>query len=191
MKIDFIQILKENGLSPKEILALAQSFKTVEIAKNKYFVRYEDRMNKIGILLEGIMISRFTAESSGKEIVSKFYYPNGDFIVVDFNSFKDKKCSTEEIQAISNSKLMILSFDKYHDLIQKYPSIQKMVKDFAEQSYLKALNRIKDFQSLSKVELIRNFTENHKEILNQIQVQDKASYLGMSRNVFTNNLKKI
>ena len=184
------KLLTENNIPTDAILELRDIFKAETIKKNGYFIRYGNRMNKIGILYEGVLVSRFS-NSSGKEVASKFYFPKGDNLVVDYYSFINQLNSEEEIQAIENSKLLIINFDAYNSFIQKFPFANRMIKEFAEQSYLKALNRIREFQLLNAKERVEKFNETHSEILNKLMIKDKSSYLGITRNIYTNSLKKI
>ena len=184
------KLLIDNDIPKDAIPELRKIFKSETIKKNEYFVRYGKKMNKIGILLDGTLVSRFS-NSQGKEIASKFYFPKGDNLVVDYYSFINQLSSEEEIQAIENSKLLIIDFDNYNSFIQKFPFINRMIKEFAEQSYLKALNRIREFQLLDAKERVEKFNKTHNEIINKLMIKDKSSYLGITRNIYTNSLKKI
>ena len=183
-------LLKENNIPEKAIIELSNKFQALTIKENDFFVQYGEKMNKIGILYEGVLVSRFT-NSEGKEVASKFYFLNGNILVVDYYSFINKLKSDEEIQAIENSKLLIIDYDDFKYLIKEYPILQNIIKDFAEQSYLKALDRIRDFQLLNAKERIEKFIKSHKDIINKVMIKDKSSYLGMTRNIYTNNFKKI
>jgi len=188
--MDIEKILSENNIPKDAIIELSGKFQAQIIKENDFFIQYGKRMNKIGILYEGLLISRYT-NNEGKEVASKFYFPKGDNLVVDYYSFINQLNSDEEIQAIENSKLLTINYDDYNFLIKEFPQLQNMIKEFAEQSYLKALNRIRDFQLLNTKERIRKFIKTHNPIINRVMIKDKSSYLGMTRNIYTNNLTKI
>lgn len=190
MELNINEILNKNGLSPDSIIELSKRFKPIELKKNDYFIKYGEKMNIIGILYQGVLVSRYI-DDNGKKATSKFYYPNGDIIVADYFCFKNQMDSTENIQAIENSILLTLSFNDYQLLIKEYPSIQRMVSEYSEQSYLKALNRIRDFQLLNAEQRVKKFINSHRKVSNKLSIKDKASYLGLSRNVFTEKMKKI
>lgn len=190
MESNFIELLKKIGLSKEIGAELASKLTETTLKKNEYFIKYGQKMNKIGILYKGVLVSRYSSDE-GKEVASKFYYPLGDTIVVDYYCFKNQLNSDEQIQAIEESNLLTLSFEEYNILINKYPAIQKAVISFTEKSYLKALNRIRDFQLLDAETRVKQFVEHHQTISDKVLVRDKASYLGISRNIFTKSLKKI
>jgi signal-transduction protein with cAMP-binding, CBS, and nucleotidyltransferase domain len=184
------KLLIDNNVPKDALLELRNVFKGEKIKKNEYFIRYGKKMNKIGILYDGILVSRFS-DSKGKEVASKFYFPKGDKLVVDYYSFVNQLNSEEEIQAIENSILLVINYTDYKKLSEKYSFFDRLIKKFAEESYLKALKRIRDFQLLKAKERIENFNKTHKEIINKLKITDKSSYLGVSRNIYTINLKKI
>jgi len=188
--MDITQIIKQSGLSEKAIMELSNKLKPQIVEAKDYFVRYGDKMNKLGILYEGVLVSRYSDEK-GNEIVSKFYFPEGDYLVTDYYSFRNNIRSNEEIRAVEKSIILVLKSEDFKYLTQQYPSLQNFVMQFAEDSYLKALTRIRDFQLLNAKERIKKFLITHEAIVNKVMVKDKASYLGMTRNIFTNNMKKV
>ena len=188
--LNISQVLKQYDLPHKAIIELSEKLRPIVIEKDQYFVRYGEKMNRIGILYKGILVSRYSSEE-GEEIASKFYYLGGDTIVADYHCFKNQLPSDEEIQAIERADLLTLSCENYIYLLQKYPSFQKLVIESTEMSYLKALRRIRDFQLLNAENRVKKFVQKHVSIADKIMVKDKASYLGMSRNRYTESAKKI
>jgi signal-transduction protein with cAMP-binding, CBS, and nucleotidyltransferase domain len=187
--MDITQIIEQSGLPKEAIMEFSKRLKPEIIEAKDYFIRYGEKMNKLGILYEGVLVSRYSDEN-GNEIVSKFYFPEGDNLVTDYYSFKNNIESSEEIRAIEKSKMLVLKNEDFKHLIQRYPSLQNLVIRFAEESYLKALSRIRDFQLLNAKDRIKKFLVTHESIVNKVMVKDKASYLGMTRNIFTDNMKK-
>lgn len=185
---DFEEYLRKFNLPQKVILDILEVLNESQIQRKGYFVRYNDLVNKIGVLVKGILVSRYICEN-GKEITSKFYYSKGDFIVVDYQSFMSSGVSKEEIQAEEDSLVLTLSKFEYTNLLERHPVLNKLIKDIAEESYLKSLCRIRDFQSLSAKQRVEKFTLNHRSLMRSVKIQDAASYLGISRNVFTKSLK--
>lgn len=183
-------ILEQFGLGGEAITEFSQSLSARTIAKNEYFVRYKEKMDRIGILYKGILVSRYCSED-GQEITSKIYHPKGDNIVVDYYSFLKQLDSSEEIQAVEDSKLLVLKHRDLDRLVKSYPQLQELVTNFSDQSYLKALDRIRDFQLLKARERVEKFIYKYGETAARIKIRDKASYLGMSRNVFTESVKKL
>lgn len=187
--MDITETLENSALPKEAIFEIVNKFVPLIIDEREYFIKYGERMNKIGIIYKGTLVSRYS-NKEGKEVASKFYYQQGDNLVVDYNSFKNNLPSEEEIQAIEKSTLLTLTFNDYKYLINKFPALQASIAKLAEDSYIKALQRIRDFQLLNNKERIENFHSTHEQIVGKLMVKDKASYLGMSRNIYTNNIIK-
>lgn len=85
--MNLTQFTSKYRVSPAALLDLSKRIRSVKLSKGSYFINYEEKMNKIGVLLDGILVSRYSTED-GKEITSKFYYPQGNIIVVDYYCFK-------------------------------------------------------------------------------------------------------
>lgn len=188
--MDIMKTLRQIGLPEEAIMEFSSRLKPEVIEAKDYFVKYGEKMNKIGILYEGVLVSRYS-DNEGNEITSKFYFSEGDNLVTDYHSFKNNLESDEEIRAIEKSKMLILKQEDFKYLVQKYPLLQNLVIKFAEDSYIKALMRVRDFQLLNTKERVKKFLNTHKAIVNKVMIKDKASYLGMTRNIFTENMNKI
>ena len=148
--MDIEQILKEDNFSSEIINEISNILKAEIIGKGEYFVKYNNKMDRIGIIMNGLLVSRFVSEGK-KTITSKFYHSKGDIFIADFFSFKNQTISNEEIQAVEDSYLMTISYKNYNYLIKKYPEVQKLVSEYLEENYLKALDRVRDFQTLFKI----------------------------------------
>jgi len=188
--MNILKYLNQIGLNPKVIIELSKRLKPLKINKNDAFIQAGERMDRIGILLNGLLVSRYVSDE-GKEIASNFYYPQNEIIVVDFESFKNQSITEETIVAIETSHLLVLSYYDFQDLIQEYPTFQKYIFDVFDENHFKAIERLRDFQSLKAIDRVRKFTESHGEIIGKLMVKDKASYVGVSRNIFTTFLKKL
>ena len=188
--MDLTKFLNNSDIPIEIIQELTDRFTPLNIKKGGFFIHHKEKMNKIGILIDGILVSRYISEK-GDKVASKFYFSDGDFIVADYNCFIKQLDSDEEIQAIEESRLLTISYEDFNSLIENHQYFLKLVYEYAESGYLKALGRIRDLQILDKEQIIRKFLKTHKTIFDKLPVKDKASYLGMHRNIFTKKLKEI
>ena len=146
---------------------------------------------KIGILQNGLMISTYLSEK-GKEEVSRIYSKiNGNIIVSNHESFYYNQSSTENVKAIEESHLMVLTKNDLEKMLNKYPELSNVAKDISEQSYINAIARIKEFQSYSAKERIEIHYKKYKGLFSKISKQHLASFLGINRNDFTKFLNEI
>ena len=77
------------------------------LKKGESFIDYNEKTQKIGILIRGLLYSTYMAES-GTEWVSRFFFPPNNFIVSNHRSFYLGKNSSESIRAYEDSELICI-----------------------------------------------------------------------------------
>jgi CRP-like cAMP-binding protein len=160
------------------------------LKKGESFIDYNEKTQKIGILISGLLYSTYMAES-GTEWVSRFFFPPNNFIVSNHRSFYLGKNSSESIRAYEESELICIEKEEFKYLLDNNPKFERTVRILAEESYIQALERIHSFQSLNAEQRIRKFFDEYPELGKKLQRQHIASYLGIHRNILTRFLYKI
>lgn len=160
------------------------------IKKGESFIDYGEKMQKIGILINGLLFSTYIAES-GTEWVSRFFFPPNNFIVSNHRSFYQEKNSSESIRAYEDSELICIEKEEFKYLLDHNSKFERTVRILAEESYVQAIERIHSFQSLNAEQRIRKFFDEYPELGKKLQRQHIASYLGIHRNILTRFLYKI
>jgi CRP-like cAMP-binding protein len=160
------------------------------LKKGESFIDYDEKTQKIGILISGLLYSTYMAES-GTEWVSRFFFPPNNFIVSNHRSFYLGKNSSESIRAYEDSELICIEKEEFKFLLDHNPKFERTVRILAEESYIQALERIHSFQSLNAEQRIRKFFDEYPELGKKLQRQHIASYLGIHRNILTRFLYKI
>ncbi|WP_372946941.1 Crp/Fnr family transcriptional regulator [Mariniphaga sp.] len=160
------------------------------LKKGDSFINYDEKTQKIGILISGLLYSTYIAES-GTEWVSRFFFPPNNFIVSNHRSFYLGKNSSESIRAYEDSELICIEKEEFKYLLDHNSKFERTVRILAEESYIQALERIHSFQSLNAEQRIRKFFEEYPELGKKLQRQHIASYLGIHRNILTRFLYKI
>jgi len=181
----------EYNLSPEDIKKMAPYLKPLVLNKGDIFIESGKKNQKIGILQSGLMISSYISDK-GKEEVSRIYSKiNGYTIISNHESFYYNVSSTENIKAIEETHLMVLSKNDLEEGLRIHPELDKLVQDISETSYINAIERIKEFQSYSAKERIRKHYTKHPKLFSKISKQHYASFLGINRNDFTKFLNEI
>jgi CRP-like cAMP-binding protein len=162
----------------------------VTLKKGETFLDYGDQSQKLGIVLNGLLYSSYVSEN-GQEWISNFFYPPNHAIISSHESFLLGKKSTESIRAYENSTLIFITKSEYDTLTTQNPELEHMVRIIAEESYVHALRRVYDFQSLTASQRVRKFISENGDLVSRVQRQHIASYLGIHRNIFTRILHKI
>lgn len=189
--INTIQIVLNNfQIDKQDLLSIFKHLKYIEIKKGDTFCDAGRTCNRLGILLEGLLMAKFDTDK-GKLNISRFFYSPKNLIVTSFESFKTKKPTDESIVALEDSKLLYLTIEDLEGLYSSVPSVNKIARHFAEQSYINALQRIHDLQVLNIKERIENFYSNNKDLYNRINKIHIASYLRVNRNDLTNTITQL
>jgi CRP/FNR family transcriptional regulator, anaerobic regulatory protein len=162
----------------------------VVLKKGEIFLDYGDQSQKLGIVLSGLLYSTYISEN-GQEWISNFFYPPNHAIISSHESFLQGKKSTECIRAYENSTLIFITKSEYDTLTKQYPELEHMVRVIAEESYVKTLKRVYDFQSLTASQRVKKFVSENSDLVRRVQRQHIASYLGIHRNIFTRVLHHI
>lgn len=162
----------------------------VVLKRGEVFLGYGDQSQKLGIVLDGLLFSSYISEN-GQEWISNFFYPPNHAIISSHESFLQGNKSTESIRAYENSSLIYITKSEYDTLTLQYPELERMVRIIAEESYVNALKRVYDFQSLTASQRVKKFMAENGDLVSRVQRQHIASYLGIHRNIFTRVLHKI
>jgi CRP-like cAMP-binding protein len=162
----------------------------VRLKKGEVFLAYGDQSQKLGIVTEGLLFSSYLSEN-GQEWISNFFYPPNHAIISSHESFLLGKKSTESIKAYEDSTLIYITKSEYDTLTIENPQLDHLVRIIAEESYVHALRRVYDFQSLTASQRVKKFISENKDLVSRVQRQHIASYLGIHRNIFTRVLHKI
>lgn len=163
---------------------------SVSLKKGEIFLDYGDQSQKLGIVLEGLLYSSYVSEN-GQEWISNFFYPPDHAIITSHESFLLGKKSNESIRAYEDSKLIFITKSEFETLTKGHAELEHMVRVLAEESYVQALRRVYDFQSLTASQRVKKFVSQNSDLVSRVQRQHIASYLGIHRNIFTRILHKI
>ncbi len=163
-------------------------FKKKTLSPGSYFCKIGEKTGEIGLLEKGLLKSEYSIDEE-KTIISRFFYPQANPIVTSFESFKQDMESRENIIAIENSEIWCISKKDLYNLYKTFPISNEIGRDYAEASYLRALKKIHQLQSMGSQELLDIFMRENPGLYNKLSKKDIASYLGISERQFS-RLKK-
>lgn len=190
--IEFKEImLSEYNITAEGLKKISSFLKPIKLKKGDVFIKEDLKNDKIGILINGLMISTYISDKGNEEVSRIYAIENGNIIVSNHESFYYDSMSTENIKAIEETMLMKLSKDNLTKILEEYPEFEKIAKDISERSYISGIERIKQFQSYSGKERVANYYFKFKGLFNRINKQHLSSFLGINRNDFTKFLNEI
>jgi len=174
---DFIQEAIPNiSITESEMDEIANQFEVLELDKNEYFLK-QGKISKYFILQEGFLRS-FTLDKSGNEITTSFYQSNR--VLFEPASFFQNQPSTENIQAITNCRGFVSTFEKMNILFHS----SRVFREFARAIIIKEFVAFKQ-QTLSMFnqsaeDRYTQLSHSKKELLQVAQLKHIASFLGIT-----------
>ena len=164
----------------KDIDKIAAKMHPLTLEKGDIFLTEGQTCRKLGVLVNGLLQAYYGIDKTN---ISRFFYTPNNMIVTSFDSFKYQKPSNETIIALEQSTLFYFDFYELNKLYQEVPAMNIIGRDLAEDSYINALHRIHQLQSLEAKERTKLFYQNSSELLPpRLEIQQIASYLKIHRN---------
>lgn len=175
MKLDKDSLNKYN-LTEEEIKLTISSYVPLSVKANEFFLKEGKICNYIGFVTKGILRAYFF-DDFANEITTQFY-PEGS-LIISFDSFNNQIPSKENIRAIEDTDLMVISFEKQKEIYQLVPVWNQICKDLADSISREMLERTRQFQTMSASERYYDFCKKHPDILQKVTLGYIASYIGV------------
>jgi CRP-like cAMP-binding protein len=157
------------------------------LKKNDYFIEQEKKCTEIAYINNGLF--RIYYLKNGIEINTCFCLE--DSIISSFESFISNGNSTENIQAVESSEIVILSkknLSKLYKLNSKWKTLSQVL---TEKECLRLSNRVNNLSFETASKKYQQLLKNQPEIIKRVPVQHIASYLGISRETLSRIRAKI
>ena len=173
------------GIKENEISTIQKNIYPLKISKGEIFCKKGKVCDVIGILLSGILFAEYS--NGDKKIISRFFFLPDNLIVTSFDSFNDRTVSMESIIAHENSYLFCIRYNDLMKLYEEIPALNKLGRILAEISYVKALQRAHDLQTLTSKQRLLKFKKKYEDFYYKLGRSQVSSYLGMD----DSNLRKL
>lgn len=183
-------LLKQNNVTEADRVLIAEHLNFITLKKGEHFSKSGKICDRLGILTDGLLFANFSTPK-GRLNVSRFFYAPQNIIVSSFESFKNQSYSNESITALEESSVLFFTNKGLNQLTEEVPVIDKIIRHFAEVSYISALQRIHDLQVLSAKERVHKFFKHNHELYNKVNKMHIASHLRVHRNDLTSFVKEI
>lgn len=167
-----------NILTDVEIDDLIKIASRKTLKKAEYFIREGETCNKVSFVLSGSLRSYYTSDK-GEEITYCITFPNS--LMTAYSSFLTAQPTQENIQAITQTELLIINKKKFEDLTQQNANWIYFLKTIAEQQYIELEKRIFLLQKSDATKRYADLVKNQPEYIQKIPLQYLASYLGITQ----------
>lgn len=174
--------------SEGEIREALNLFSIRTLKKSEHFVAQGEPCTQIGFIISGICRSHYLS-AKGEDITYCFRFP-GEFMVA-YSSFITGQGSLEDMQALSDTELLVISKSDVDRLADTSATWMKFLKITAEQQFIELEKRIFQLQRINALSRYEDLLNNQPEYVQQIPLHYLASYLGITQRHLSRIRKEI
>ena len=169
-------IIDTFNFSEVEFENIQEFFRPMEIKKGGFFLEQGQYSRQLGFVEKGIL--REFLYVNGKEITKWFSTPS--YFAVDLSSFLNKELATVNYQALTDTKLLVISREDYDKIGQKIPKWDKLEKLFLTKCFSVLENRVISHLAMNAEERYKQLFDFQPMLFNQVPLNYIASMLGMT-----------
>lgn len=167
-----------NILTDDDIDSFESKVTYKKLEKGDFFIKEGKTSKEIAFVISGLFRS-FYYSSIDEEVTYCFTFSNS--FVSAYSSFLSQTKTVENIQALTDIELFIISRDELLKLEKSSTNWLKFFKFIAEQEYIKMEKRIFILQKESAEKRYQDLLTNEPEYLQLIPLNYLSSYLGITQ----------
>lgn len=171
------EIVKLNKLSENALQFIQSKIETKSIKKNGELLRNGENCNYFYFVNKGILRSYYFQED--KEVTNWFALEN-DF-ATSIYSFISRNQSYENIEALEDTTLEMLSNNSLQEIYTKFPETERTGRLIIENYYISLEERIVSIQFKTAKERYDKLLAKHPGIILRAPMGAIASYLGITQ----------
>lgn len=180
-------LAKHYGLTEAELHETMCSYVSEDLDANQFFLRQGDVSDRIAFVRSGLLRA-FFYDDYANEITTQFYPENT--LIISFESFNNQVPCKENIIAIEDSELMVVSYKRQKELYELVPAWNQICKDLADMVSMEMIDRAAQFQTLTATERYHKFCNDHPQLLQRVNLGHIASYIGVDTATLSRIRKK-
>lgn len=180
-------LAKHYGLTEAELHETMSSYVPENLGANQFFIKQGEVSDRIAFVRSGLLRA-FFYDDFANEITTQFYPENS--LIISFESFNNQVPCKENIIAIEDSVLMVVSYKRQKELYQLIPAWNHICKDLADMVSREMIDRAAQFQTLTATERYHKFCNDHPHLLQRINLGYIASYIGVDTATLSRIRKK-
>jgi CRP-like cAMP-binding protein len=159
------------------------------IPKKKVFLKLNDVETQISFIKYGAVRLFIPKENPDKEITFDFCFKNQ--FVSGYDSFLTKKPCTYQLQALSETKLLSISYSDLQDVYHQTQIGNLIGRLTAERLYLSKLRREQNLLNLSAEERYMKLYKERPQLLEIIPLKYISSYIGITPQALSRIRKRL
>ncbi|MCW3789177.1 Crp/Fnr family transcriptional regulator [Plebeiibacterium sediminum] len=165
-----------NITEPEEQIILS-SFEETSIKKKKDLLVPEDTCKYIYFIVKGCLRSYFV-DNKGVEHIYQIRMDNN--WISDLESFFSQRPSKYYIEALEDSQLLRVSYERLEQLYMEVPGLERYFRILFQKAYINALQRLNDTMWESAVDRYEIMLKEQPDMFQRVPLVYIASYLGIT-----------
>ncbi|AWV99287.1 Crp/Fnr family transcriptional regulator [Arcticibacterium luteifluviistationis] len=184
-------LLKQNinnlvEMSEEDMDVFTSYFKPRILQKKDFLLRQGNVAKFEGFVVEGCF-RVFTIDEKGNE--NTLYFAASDWWLMDIDSFMNQTPSNLNIQALEDSKILIINRTDKLSLYETIPSVEKLFRVMFQKALVVWQRRLVSNHCQTAKERYHIFIESYPHIASKLTDKQIASYLGITHE-FLSKIKK-
>lgn len=179
-------ILKNVEISNSDMNKICDHFQPYTIQKGEFLLTQGNICKFEGFVLEGCF-RVFTLDKKGNE--NTLYFAAKDWWLMDLDSFMNQTPSDLNIQALEDSKVLLIDKSNKQSLYEELPVVEKLFRIMSQKSIAAWQRRLVRNHSLTAKERYQYFIDTYSEIASKLTDRQISSYLGITHE-FLSKIKK-
>lgn len=160
-----------------ELVNLQKLVKSVSLQKDDYFLMAGEVPNQIGYVISGLL-RLFYIDNSGTEMNKYFCMENT--LAISYSAFLLREESKLYVQALEDSKLYVIDYDAYSQLIESHICWEIVARKLAEMLFILKEKRESELLLSSAQERYLIFLKDYPHLEKRLNQYHIASYLGIT-----------
>jgi CRP-like cAMP-binding protein len=177
--IKFKQFLKSiSTISDKEFEATIHYFSEKQLQKGDFFVKQFSVCRQVGFIVKGT-IRIYYINQKDEETTYGFCQEN--CLTTSFKSFISQTPSDLILQALEDTDLLTIDYDKLNLLYKNYPTWQNIGRIITQNEFLNMEQYASVLNNETAKEKYLRLLKEQPNVLQKANIEDIASYLGVTR----------
>jgi len=181
------QNIKNNlNLSSTEIDSICNYFEPLSFKKKEFLLRQGSICKFEGFVIEGCF-RVFTLDKKGNE--NTLYFAAKDWWLMDIDSFMNQTASDLNMQALEDSKVLLVNRQDKIALYETLPIVEKLFRIMFQKGLVSWQRRLVRNHCFTAKERYFHFIQTYPDISSKLTDKQIAGYLGISHE-FLSKIKK-
>ncbi|WP_321322044.1 Crp/Fnr family transcriptional regulator [Labilibaculum sp.] len=168
---------KWSDITDEDVPAILSSFETVPIKKKKDLLVSGDICKYLYFITKGCLRS-FYVDSKGVEHIYQIRMDNN--WISDLESFFTQSPSKYNIEAIEDTQMLRISFDRMEQLYREVPELERYFRILFQKAYINALKRLNATMWETAMDRYNEMLKEHPDMFQRVPLIYIASYLGIT-----------